>query len=406
MNSIKAISISTLNDDKSQSVAGSHNSWKIEKFTDNLGKLNYKIRTDKIKPSKTKTSSHYNAMPAYGVPGAKSYQTKNVPTLNSSIIKYSPIKQYKKKKSINTVMTTPTKNVLTSDIMIKKSLEISNSSDDKQIISQISNLKYFILERNLLTGIKSNSPNNYIINQNNLLSYKDEKDLVNKCLILGHYFNNPITISDFNLIFTFDNSLIENKFKISIWKQNVDTDEIFNIYNLDLKSEISKNKLIINRTKLDIYVENNSNLLITFHCDNFKNNFGIKYNLIGNFNDLIINQTNNELKDSTSVSTLTTNTKPVSVIENQNPISIKSDDIPKLSNDTIFGNVDFNAQVPIFKKSKDKSIINDSSNFSLLQGSLNVFHKKKEKSDSVMDDSSHNTENDLKNILDILRELK
>jgi len=68
MNSIRAISINSLNDDKSHSTSVGHTNWKIEKYTDSTGKMNYKIKTEK--PS-LKSKWTGNSIPAYGVPGSK-----------------------------------------------------------------------------------------------------------------------------------------------------------------------------------------------------------------------------------------------------------------------------------------------------------------------------------------------
>lgn len=399
MNSIRAISINTLNDDKSHSMSNINNSWKIEKFTDYTGKSNYKIKTEKNKPLKI---INYNSMPAYGVPGAKSYQTKNVPTLNKSIMKSSPIRTIRKNRKMTN-----------SPIVHSKSISPELRSNSTSPVNTINNveLNYF-LDRNAFKTMDS-ADINYIINQNNFISYQNERELAEKSFIFGHLFLKNVNIQFINLNIFYPN--FNDYLKISLWSQNLnDIFDIQNIYNFIFrKNDIQKSKFISKEVKLNVSAD--SQIFFTIHFDSvqIKQEFGIKYSLYysetnsvqplveKDLNVLQVipkkTQITNDSKSSSSSSTKSASKEVPFVLEKP-----KESLLPNIQqNNTIFGNV----QMKTASSKEKNSILNDTSNFSLLP---NVSNQKKKEMTPIIefDDSSNNTENDLKNILEILKELK
>lgn len=432
MNSIKAISINSLNnDDKSQSTSSINNMWKIEKYTDPSGKLNYKIRTDKAK-SKSKMSVS-SAMPAFGVPGAKSYQTKNTPTLNSSIIKYSPIKSHKSKKNTSikiptisqsvSIATKPTIEVIPNSI---KSNIVSKSSEVvSEIVSNVFNGGWLTFERNY-NGILSTSLS-YLVDQNGYISYLNEKELSQKSFLKGHLFLHPFFLKYVTFLI-YSDGWIPAEFQISIWSQRIDKPyEIQNIYNYKIKEEIINNQLFQKAIvkSVDIYVSPNCQLFVTLHFSNQpkqNHSFGIKYSLsyqldtkkesLETISELNLNVLQSKINNDKSlpqtiVSPMSSSSESSKELEKVSIFNPNNTDIPNLSN-TIFGNISLKkSNIPIFQKTKDKSVYQDT--FSLLQSSNTLLQplKMTEESSAIpFDDSSNQTENDLKNILDILKDLK
>jgi hypothetical protein len=411
MNSIRAISINTLNDDRSKSLSSLNTSWKIEKYTDNYGKLNYKIKTDKVK-NKTKIINH-TSLPAYGVPGSKSYQTKNVPTLNQSIIKNSPvIKTIKNSKKSSSVSATISQSVPSTVSSIKHS---------KLTIGD-----YYPTERSAYDTIQTVESSNYLVYQGKFLSYKDEKDLIEKSYLASHLFLKNASLH--YISFIIHSSVKFDSLRLSFWTQKINQlSEVVNIYNHIVDNyEIQNQKIIIKNVNL--FIPTHSQFFVTCHFESpYNGDFGIKYSLFYNFQNNYekINELNMDI--------------PLSIVENVSPINLQSSlnkessvesaesdeivpeiiteniptpietDLPSLSN-TIFGSkMNLKSNIPIFNKPKEKSILNDSSNFSLLQTPSNIFNKKDGKPFNILndvDDSSNNSENDLRNILEILKELK
>jgi len=420
MNSIRAISIHT-NDDKSHStLSNSHQptSWKIEKFVNPFGKTNYKIKTDK---GKNKTKSVSAAMPAFGVPGAKAYQTKHAPTLNSAVMKYSPVKYDKKKKSSSSPAKSP--------MITSSSITPTTTTNHRIVPTVISKQPNHCIERCVFSSSSSFSKQ-CLVQLNSFLPYGTQTDLLENAWIHSHLLLYPITIQH---VAFFIHSKV--KVKVSVWSQPLNNpSNITNIYNYSTSPlHQQANKRLIKPVQLDVKSE--TQLFVTVHFDSdYSGPFGIKYALyyqpleLSSFETSVIEEC--DISFSNHKTTTTVVNKPDEVVEKESSSSssttpsntsskkrsmtgqpsqsekTKAIQLNTMEN-TIFGEVlKQQNNIPIFHKpSKEKSILQDSSHFSLLQTPQNVFQKK---NNAVVeyDDSSNNTENDLKNILEILKELK
>lgn len=279
MNSLRAIAIepsaSISHDDRSRSrkSCDSYNSsWKLEKIVDERGKSNYKVVTSHlpVPPSSHSSDRRRNSrkniinagtIGAYGVPGNKAYLNNKAPTLHAGIIRSA---RKTRKSSSPSLQNDHLKQIQD----ISDSSARSGKNDLETSLERYGEVHEHI-SKNLIVG-----------NDQVLIPYTNENDLLQKSYQHGHLITNNTYLQSFHLLFSYFGTKKIPYLTVSIWSQLLSPHiELINLLSIPIKNlESNKGKLIVKDIHTDLLQR--GQLFITVNLpEEYSGYMSLKYNL-------------------------------------------------------------------------------------------------------------------------------
>jgi hypothetical protein len=416
----------------SRSLDAINNSWKLEKVVDERGKTNYKLITSDSKSvssdsmrarrhqAKHGKKTEHKSIGAFGVPGANAYMNNKATTLQSGIIKSI--------KRIPTVHKT-TKHRDYEDETEKSVMKMEWVDQTIERFGERSGS----LDKNMIIG-----------NDKNLIEYNNANDLLQKSYHHGHLITNNTSIKNLNILLSYFGSQPIPLLTISVWSQILSPHiELINILSIPIHNlQSNKGKLITKELNTDIIPK--GQIFITLNLqDRQEGYFNIKYNLevtqvIHSFKNEDVNfefpdffsssypvssrgyKVNQEQESELDYKIkqeilgveeeiLGGDEEEESVMEEPLP-PVQVQDLPKLSNTSIFGDFIKKTEnnIPIFGKKKIvPETEEDGSQFSFMNS--NTYAAQGRSAAGIIPDVNEEVEftekdeNDINNILHLLR---